>query len=81
MERPSENNSRSNERKVDRRMSRKKEIQDGVKASFFISEAMMTEMKREAARLDVPVSQLLRRSWAIVLPQIEEMSSLPADVR
>jgi hypothetical protein len=62
-------------------MSRKKEIENGVKASFFISEAMQSQIKAESARLDVPASQLVRRAWAMVLPQLQEMTSLPTDGR
>jgi predicted DNA-binding ribbon-helix-helix protein len=53
-------------------MSRTKTIENGVKASFFLSEAMMTEMKAMAARKDIPVSALLRQSWDIAKVEFEK---------
>jgi uncharacterized small protein (TIGR04563 family) len=49
-----------------------------VKQSVYLPEDMLTQLRREAERLDRPLSWVLHQAWRLSSAEIEKIPGLPA---
>lgn len=57
-------------------MANEKTDKDSRKQSLYFSEAMIADIKKEAARLDRSVSWCVQRAWMLAKDDIAKMASV-----